>query len=320
MKNTLKIGIVLVLLGVYFFSSCKKKTQPVNCEVPNDIDSCYCKPKPQPQIVVDGMTPVYGESYAERIEMNPKNVNEIIYIKKYPDKLMYFNRQTLEKRVLFDEPLIGVLSWSVEDWVLFQRMSDFNLYKIKSNGDSLTKLTSGGAYFQGIWNSQGDKIVAYHKYKPDYKTRILNANGVEIDSTNIWIHTGNSNWSHPLYYLAALNDEIIILDKNLKTLVRKVKIPQNKYTDIGILSWISPTELWYRVHNRLYSFDINTNQAILVKCICGESIVASATDSQYSSIIAMRQKYDSISEFVDIVESSILLMQKDGLILDQYIP
>lgn len=311
--------MLIILVGL-FFSSCKKKMQQELCEVPDVIDTCYCKPRPKPQIVVDGMTPVYGESYAQRIVMNPNNANEIIYGKQYPDKLMYFNRQTLEKRVLFDEPIIGVLSWSVQDWVLFQRMSDFSLYKIKSNGDSLTKLTNGGAYFQGIWNSEGDKIVAYHKYKQDYKTRILNANGIEIDSTNIWIHTGNSNWSHPLYYLTASNDEIILLDKNLKTFVRKVKIPKNTTSDIGILSWVSPTEIWFRIQNRLYLFDINTNQTILVKCICGESIESSATDSQYSSLIAMRQKYDSISEFVDIVESSILLMQKDGLILNQYIP
>lgn len=318
MKTTI---ILVISLTLYISVSCKKERKlPITEVLIEKKDTCFCAPKPSPLFVVEGINVVYGQTYSQHLEMNPKNSNEIIYLKKFPDKLVYFNRETLEKRILFDGSVIGELSWSIKDWILFQKSSDFSLYKIKSNGDSLTKLTTGNAYHHGVWNNSGDKIVAYHRYKQNYSTRILDQNGLEIDSTNIWKHSGGGDWSHPLYYLSATSNEIVLLDKELKTIVQKFKILKHPSADISILSWVSPNEFWYKTQNRLYLFNIESNESLLLKCVCKEAIVRSASNQSYSSIIALQHKYDSISEFVDIIESSILVMEKDSKVLQQYIP
>jgi hypothetical protein len=68
------------------------------------------------------------------------------------------------------------LSWGTNDWILFTSF-DQNVYKIKSNGDSVTKLSISGAYNQGAaFNPSGSKI-AYHTENISAPLVIADKNG-----------------------------------------------------------------------------------------------------------------------------------------------
>jgi hypothetical protein len=64
--------------------------------------------------------------------------------------------------------------WSSKDWHLFQG-EDLALWKVKSNGDSLTKVRNDGIGIPPIWSPNGDKILfnGWH---------LLDENGVTLKS------------------------------------------------------------------------------------------------------------------------------------------
>lgn len=71
--------------------------------------------------------------------------------------------------------------WGPNGWVVFSSAS-LQLYKIKDNGDSLTKLSKqGGSNFDGKWSPDGSKIFYINN-----TTRVIDKNGnneIDIQTT-----------------------------------------------------------------------------------------------------------------------------------------
>lgn len=78
----------------------------------------------------------------------------------------------VSKRFVLWVPVANSTRWSPKgDWIVFH--SSAQIYKIKTNGDSLTQLTFSGRNFFPNWSPNGSKI-AYWKSTP-------------VDSNGVWI-------------------------------------------------------------------------------------------------------------------------------------
>lgn len=94
MKITRLIFTGSLLLSLLMITSCKKDkvnyTNNGTC-----VDSCYCEPFPQPDIVF-GDPSLYSnfeDNYVSFLEVNPNNSNELVFIHDINTntKIRYFN-------------------------------------------------------------------------------------------------------------------------------------------------------------------------------------------------------------------------------------
>ena len=169
-----------ILLLVYFMAACRK-------EPPIDFEGCGRKFDPEKQA-----QPWYGWHNIKKDTMywvpcfNPKNNNELTYVEEIGDDyyLMAFDRSSGAKRQL----AMGVAgysppSWGINGWVLFQGQ-DRQIWKVKSNGDSLTQVTHEGKSFYPDWDPDGTLFVSMYD-PPGYGFRgfvIRDQFGVITDS------------------------------------------------------------------------------------------------------------------------------------------
>jgi len=88
---------------------------------------------------------------------------------------------TGQKTKLVDNALYG-LDWSITDWLIYTA-EDQNIWKIKSNGDSLTQLTfEGGFNRYPKWNPNGEMIAFESERLGNTSFFLLDKNGVILDS------------------------------------------------------------------------------------------------------------------------------------------
>jgi hypothetical protein len=116
---------------------------------------------------------------------NPRNNNQIAFIRWNTQNIPFIfelctydfcnDRLKVLTNTAFSQP-----DWSIKDWIVFKGAGS-QIWKIKSNGDSLTQLTivGGNANFnRPRWNNNGDRFLV--SYWVD--NFILDENGVFLDT------------------------------------------------------------------------------------------------------------------------------------------
>jgi hypothetical protein len=139
----------------------------------------------------------YRYSYPE---FNPKNPNELAYI-RYDNEghgliheLWIFDFCTGENRYVTDK-IMTRLDWSVKDWLLFTG-KDRQLWKIKSNGDSLTQLTfSGFSNYNAKWHPTKDSFI-FKKNAAQTHAILATGNGNHLDTFPAIIYSGEWAWKN----------------------------------------------------------------------------------------------------------------------------
>ncbi len=167
----MKTFIICLFMASLFLSSCHKDP-PVQVEDPPGWvpDSC--------DISIPGHISIWGVNFELQFPsyqtpcFNPNNGNEIIFIESWNKDsitidttfnlrrggIVKYNLETQEKFLVYDGSLQIRPRWSRKDWIIFYT-SDHLIYKIKSNGDSLTQLTFEGMCRGPEWNKAGDMFV-----------------------------------------------------------------------------------------------------------------------------------------------------------------
>lgn len=300
-------------------NSCKKEEPIVIANTDENLEIRNCEPFPKPDISSGDPSDYseYSENFVSHLETNPSNPNEIVYIEgNFPNsKLIRLNILTSEKKVIYNENIIGHLSWSVKDWILFQRNNDFNIYKIKSNGDSLTQLTFQGLkYHHAIWDPKGERIMVYNKLKSTFKTEIMDEAGQVIDSMDIWNHT-RGEWTHHQYYVGSKTNELVIIDMYNKTLKKKMSFGSSD--EIRSLGWISSNEIVYTNQNKLYRYNIDTDFAQIISHECYRMYNAISSTRDFSRIIALQTVASAKPNYITYFESRILEMKPTGEVIQE---
>ncbi|MBK6730428.1 MAG: PD40 domain-containing protein [Bacteroidetes bacterium] len=108
-----------------------------------------------------------GEKNFGYIRSNPNNSKELIFYGKmgYPVEGIYkYNIQTFQSELVIATYVGNQMDWSVTDWIVFASYN--HIYKCKSNGDSLTRLTFNDRNFWPVWSSDGSQIL-YQRWSDD---------------------------------------------------------------------------------------------------------------------------------------------------------
>ena len=167
MKNIL---FLLLIIGLF---SCEKEDDSLN--LPTELEDCtfnYTEPAVNKDSFFYVQCPgspqkhYLGKYHYEAPCFNPNNGNQIAYIRWNTEhftaspQLWTFDFCTGETKMLCDIAT-GNPDWSVKDWILFTGNYG-ELWKVKSNGDSLTQVTFDGAtYKRGKWGKTGENIIIY---------------------------------------------------------------------------------------------------------------------------------------------------------------
>jgi WD40 repeat protein len=113
-----------------------------------------------------------GMTYCKYI---PGNNDEIIsyysgYLSSNQSNLVKYNLLTHAFFTIIENPeFYAYPDISSTGWLLFT-LNDSQLWKVKTNGDSLTQLTHNGANFEYTWSPDGERFI----YKQDYPVGIYN--------------------------------------------------------------------------------------------------------------------------------------------------
>jgi hypothetical protein len=83
-------------------------------------------------------------------------------------------------KIKLDSSVIGIPQINQHGWITYYKL-DQNIYKIKTNGDSLTKLTNDNNNMQPYWNYSGNYIY-FAKSSGSIETIVMNENGITIDT------------------------------------------------------------------------------------------------------------------------------------------
>ncbi len=160
---------VIIFISTFFITNTCKVKKPLEPEVcPDpfivkavDYQACWCP---------------CGDSIV-LVRSTPNRDSTGIYI---IDTAGTYNRFVLWG------PLILQTRWSPKgDWILFERSAQ--IYKVKTNGDSLTRLTFSGENFYPNWSPDGSKIV-YDRTDSLFGIWVMNADG----SNKKWIIRGRN--------------------------------------------------------------------------------------------------------------------------------
>ncbi len=259
--------VILILLNGFY--GCKKDFYVVN----DESEHCEC----EPYINLQDYNPDYIEitdtSSVFAAEYNPLNNDEIIFLKLESNiRNMYrFNLVTHQKYLIGSFPVIQSFDWGKNDWILLE-LGDLNVWKMKSNGDSLIQLTSGKPYFHPKWNFNSTKISVFYYINPmEEHGEILTADGLFYDSImdpTIYNSCLYSSWRNSSEMMISYQSpsEIRVVDLNQK-IVLKEKIFNSIY-NITQVEWLNDNEAIVNSAYGLYKYNFQTNSIVKLRCQC----------------------------------------------------
>jgi Tol biopolymer transport system component len=179
-----------------------------------------------------------------------------------------------------NDEFIGGPSWSSTGWIAITTFPDYQIWKIKSNGDSLTQVTHDpGTHYYPVWSPDGKRIIfSYNSH-----ARFIDPQGNLIhDMSDSVGFLGGNVWSADGRKIMAVN---YCIDGNT------YETAPTKYG--GSIPWFPDSRhmlLWKE--DGLYIWDIETDSEEKVKNHCsskkygslavshdGKRIFASRTDS-----------------------------------------
>jgi len=267
----IKQSVIFVFLGFLFLMSCKKDKDNTVTEnpstIPEDTSVFACKnlpAAPQPQGWRDTTTD--ENKNINTYMFNPANPDEIIYVVNgdmFGFNKMY-NYHIPTRRTTY---LANVSEFAPQinkyGWILFSTV-DNEVYKIKSNGDSITKLTIGNRSQDPKWDHTDRGIYLFQLPYNTTPPRLLKFN---IDGFPLL------NYDIEMPYTAAFkkSNKIIFLKTNLTSisLIQKDINPPNAEKIILTVPYSATATTVYFDNITLDNNDENvywSNAAGIIKC------------------------------------------------------
>jgi Tol biopolymer transport system component len=307
---------VLLLLPAVL--SCKKD-KPVAIQPPEkpQMEECLDIPKSH---VINGYRITGSVEAFEHVFCNPLNKDEFAFIlddSLQEHHICIYNISTKTKRIVVNGNFIDGPRWSTTGWIAFTRFPDMQLWKIKSNGDSLKQLTNESAvnhfYYYPVWSPDGQKIIC--SYSTDrgshFHPRIMDANGKMLKDLdgNIAI-IGGSTWSRDGQEITAMT----LINNEWKNCVLNINTYQVRRTDYGWFSWYPDSNsgvVWEE--DGLYNFDFLSGALSKIKNQCeSKKYGLGSISADGRKIILDRTNKKVIGDNLLYVEQDIVMMNSDG--------
>jgi hypothetical protein len=289
-----------ILLISFFFLTCKKDPP-----LPNQANAQQCNDTTHYPI---------GDTTYSAPRFNPNNSNEIIYVRSststFGTSLVKRNLTTGQETFIVND-VRSQPDWSVKDWIVFNH-ADNQVWKIKSNGDSLQQLTTQGG-LETIWDKSGNKIEYWFQRGQtayNYYNFITDNNGNIIDTLFYPFLAHYGSWSYDNTKIASYcyMYDVGYIDLGTKQMTKVTNTPpdnsgqgKNIITDID---WMPNSQdiIWANEAG-LYKTNIYTKQTTTLKIACdGRFYVYLSVSPDGKKIIAQRLD----------VPSGLCLMDIDG--------
>lgn len=189
--------IIAILAGLIV--ACKTDpVQPVPI-VEWEEPSCFDLPQLAPEY--NGWKAIFPQYLRIPQGISPINSDNLLYLRKNQDtRLLELYRHTISTgESVFIRDHVANARWSSKDWICFEDVRNRQLYKMKSNGDSLTQLTFEDRNWNPEWHPDGTKLIFLKdKVSPRAIFRIImDEQGVVLDTLPIIGHqeTNQVSWS-----------------------------------------------------------------------------------------------------------------------------
>lgn len=290
-------------------SSCKKQL----IDAP---DSADCIPlNPCNQVGFGNQYDIDFERYYGSPFFNPNNENEFLYLKKYTpiynsSELYTYNLLTNEKQLIYTGDIWYAPKWGQNGWIIFSQ-SDGNVYKIKGDGENLTKLTNEGCCHYPDWYFDQDKFVTYSTcIEADI---LYDANGVSLDTLPKLIGPASSLTQPP--YIA-MNDNTVRFynyQTNNFDFIYDYSAQVNGSSANGSIFWTSPSEVVYSNIKGLNKLTIPSLTNVNLKPTCNSKrYTFGSVNSSKTKMIWSRGDYTQMDECHLKYKNRIYIMDIDG--------
>lgn len=291
MKYCLMIGVSIFL----FILGCKKPTDNACPTLPGSTSPL-------------GYNFKIDSPFLKFPYFNPNNSNELLFVEEFPSsKLFTYNLITGAKNLIFEGNIISPPKWSRTDWILLN-LSDASIWKIKSNGDSLTQLTYTGSNYYGEWDAYGQRFIFSRTVGSSYYTLIANNLGVVVDTLSQWTISSHASWQNPTYltFVDYLNG-IILLDSSN---VAKTLYSIDKSEVDGIFFCNKCTDVVWCSRNKIYSTDIYSMNTILLHSSCLSTYLFPSFNGTH--ILVQKVEHAYLGNNVVQVTSTLVLVNKSS--------
>jgi hypothetical protein len=307
-----KIIIFGILFSIIFFTHCTKSKVENECITTPQSEECIDIPPPTGGTFW-GYQWTKFLPYYDHPNFNPNNPEELIFrlqetLADSLFQLVTYNLSTKEQEVIHVGNFV-VPRWSKKDWILFAQ-SDYNIYKIKSNGDSLTQLTFSGKCHGADWNIIGDKFI-YYTIDGNNFSVISDENGNSLDTiqpSGIF-----PSWQH---------DSLILNPQHMGFTITNPKVSGYNYINddesdpsFTLAEWLDNENAIGANNNGIFRADINTGEFTQILESCNAKFYSYPTVSKISNkVVFQRSDKQLIETEVNkgTLTSRMFMMNFDG--------
>lgn len=258
------------------------------------------------------------------VSFNPNNEHEILFYRhsKTSVDICIYNLQTKELRVVYSRNKdfgTGGVEWGNNDWIYFP-LKDMLIWRIKTNGDSLSQVASDALCFFPKLNTKLHKMIYYHFWNvPEFTGHIYIADeaGNVLDSikgtmqASVWENNNNiALFSH----LDSINSIGTVQVLNPLT---KERIDISSYNfegnGEGSLCWIDENTLFYTLVHGIYRVDIQTKKTIQLQEMCDTKLYGSLSYAKMlNKFVAIKGTQKIVGDNLVEVRTWICLLDLAG--------
>lgn len=305
--------LIQILLITHVLLGCKKDVpQNVNEQV---CSECDCNPIPE---LIDpnfGYTYVYDSIYKFYPQFNPNSNNEFLYCSFNNTggvKLNKHNLLTETSTTLYEGVMSYAPSWGNMDWIIFDK-GDGQIWKMKSDGDSMELVTNGGLFFHPEFNKIGDLFFTYHggvDNSTHFNGKIWDLSGVLVDSVDI-VAT-NGDWSlNDKYGFVTGSGNIKIFDFQSGSFSQVIDANYNE-PFLGF-NWIDSDKAIVTRYDGIYLCDLSSGDLSLIHCGCNSRVYSQGSVSEDGqSILFSETTLTPTAPTTLLSTRRIILMSIDG--------
>jgi len=297
---------ILIFIMVYFIilNGCKKDS-PIK-------DTSDCIPIPPYNQVGFGYDYITEPCIFRRPFFNPNNDNEFLYVTTCAGvtNIMKYNLLDKSKTQIWSGAPWSRPRWGKKDFILFGR-NDANIYRIKSNGDSLTQLTSLGNIHHPNWNINGDKFLAFTEASNLYSF-IFDLNGNLIDTIDFGF-TNECTFQNPNYIVSNNSDNVMFYNLNTNSIEYQIDYSYLNSNGGGSIFWLNNSEVIFSHTNGLNKLSIPSLKNHNFKNSCNSKQYSTGDiNSSKTKMIWASSNLKYVNNSTLIFKSRINIMNVDG--------
>ena len=316
--------VIFIYLATFFGCEVDPRIQLPECPTLEEL-LLYVYGEPDENSIGGGIEFIKPDSGATFVAYNPINENQIIcyysgYFTDYKSSLVTYDLYTgVFSSILVDPSLFSFPEISPNGWLLLT-LSDSQIWKVKIDGDSITKLTAGGLNSNYTWSPDSESFI-YSTTALSGISRVLladkNGNTIYYFPEDFIIK--KPTWSSDgklIAYIKENNMDINIINTDTWEAENLIHVSGEYDINEAILDiqfYPDSKSILWSTQTALKRTNVSTGQTEIISSTCdskGYSIFDISLDG--NSIITKRVFYEVYDENNIILSSKFFICDTEG--------